>query len=131
LPELPIASIAGKYKILYDRQMRRKPVEFRGSARDDLCAFPADARREAGYQIDLVQAGGEPDDWKPLSRVGRGAYEIRIRVSDGAFRVVYVAKFEAAIYVLHCFAKKTQETRDEDIDVAKRRYKDLLKELQL
>ena len=109
--------------------MKRKPVEFRGSARDDLCAFPADARREAGYQIDLVQNGHEPGDWKPLSRVGQGVYEIRIRVSEGAFRVVYVAKFEATIHVLHCFSKKTQKTRDEDIDVAQRRYKDLLKEL--
>jgi len=102
----------------------------RKCARDDLRAFPADARREAGYQLDLVQAGRDPDDWKPLAAVGQGVCEIRIRQADGAFRVIYVAKFDTAIYVLHCFQKKTQKTRDEDITIAKRRFKDLLTELK-
>jgi phage-related protein len=64
-----------------------KPVEFRGSALDDLRAFPAAARREAGYQLDQVQHGREPDDWKPMNAVGRGVREIRIRDAAGAFRV--------------------------------------------
>jgi len=78
-----------------------KPVEFRGSALDDLRAFPQAARREAGYQLDRVQHGREPDDWKPMNTVGRGVREIRIRDAVGAFRVLYVAKFDDAIYVLH------------------------------
>ena len=64
-----------------------------------------------------------------MSTVGQGVREIRIREADGAFRVIYVAKFESAIYVLHCFQKKTQKTSREDIALATRRYKDLLKEL--
>jgi phage-related protein len=107
-----------------------KPIGFRGSAHDDLRAFPVDVRREAGYQLDHVQHGRNPDDWKPLATVGPGVCEIRIRDANGAFRVIYVAKFEAAIYVLHCFQKKTQKTRTEDISIAKRRYNDLLKELR-
>jgi len=86
-----------------------KPVEFRGSALDDLRAFPEAARREAGYQLDQIQHGREPDDWKPMNTVGRGVREIRIRDAAGAFRVLYVAKFDDAVYLLHCFQKKTQK----------------------
>ena len=106
-----------------------KPVEFRGSALDDLRAFPAAARREAGYQLDRVQRGREPDDWKPMNAVGRGVREIRIRDATGAFRVLYVAKFDDAVYVLHCFQKKTQKTSKADLSLATQRYRDLLKEL--
>jgi phage-related protein len=106
-----------------------KPVEFRGSALDDLRAFPQAARREAGYQLDQVQHGREPDDWKPMNTVGRGAGEIQIRDAAGAFRVLFVAKFEDAVYVLHCFQKKTQKTSKADLNLAGQRYRDLLKEL--
>ena len=106
-----------------------KPVEFLGSALEDLRAFPEAARREAGHQLDQVQHGREPDDWKPMNTVGRGAREIRIRDAAGAFRVLYVAKFEDAVYVLHCFQKKTQKTSKADLNLAAQRYRDLLKEL--
>lgn len=109
--------------------MDSKPVEFRGSALEDLRAFPQAARREAGYQLDRVQRGREPDDWKPMNSVGREVKEIRIRDAAGAFRVLYVAKFADAVYVLHCFQKKTQKTRKTDLDLAGHRYRDLLKEL--
>jgi phage-related protein len=107
-----------------------KPVEFRGSALEDLRAFPQAARRAAGFQLDQVQRGREPDDWKPMNSVGQGVREIRIRDSTGAFRVMYVAKFEDAVYVLHCFQKKTQKTRKADMDLAAQRYRDLVKELR-
>ena len=110
---------------------RAKPVEFRGSALDDLRDFPLGARREAGYQLDQVQQGREPDDWKPMNTVGPGVREIRIREASGAFRVIYVAKFDDAIYVLHCFQKKTQQTSKGDLEVATRRFKELVKELEL
>jgi phage-related protein len=106
-----------------------KPVEFRGSALDGLRAFPQAARREAGHQLDQVQHGREPDDWKPMNTVGRGVREIRIRDAAGAFRVLYVAKFDDALYVLHCFRKKTQKTSKADLNLAAQRYRDLLKEL--
>jgi phage-related protein len=106
-----------------------KPVEFRGSALEDLRAFPEAARREAGYQLDQIQRGREPDDWKPMNAVGRGVREIRIRDAAGAFRVLYVAKFDDAVYVLHCFQKKMQKTSKTDMSLATQRYRDLLKEL--
>ena len=110
--------------------MEHKPIEFRGSAREDLRAFPQAARREAGFQLDRLQCGLEPGDWKPMTTVGAGVREIRIAESSGAFRVMYVAKFASAVYVLHCFQKKTQRTRASDIDVATRCYRELVREIR-
>lgn len=123
------AVLAETYKILYNPTMATKPIEFRGNSLDDLRAFPLSAKREAGYQLDRVQNGLEPDDWKPLNTVGLGVREIRIRDAAGAFRVVYVAKFTDAVYVLHCFQKKTEKTSKADLDLAKKRYQGLLKEI--
>ena len=110
--------------------MALKPVEFRGSALDDLRSFPVAARREAGHQLDQVQRGDDADDWKPIPSLGSGCREIRIRDAAGAFRVIYVAKFADAVYVLHCFQKKTQKTSKTDLDLAERRYLELVKELR-
>jgi phage-related protein len=100
-----------------------KSVRFIGSAKDDLSAFPKSARARAGQDLFMVQVGRNPDDWKPMSSVGPGACEIRVRDEAGAFRVIYVAKFEDAVYVLHAFQKKTGKTSRTDLELAKRRYK--------
>ena len=78
-----------------------------------------------GYQLDRVQRGFEPIDWKPMSSIGQGVREIRIK-QEGQSRIIYIAKFEDTIYVLHAFQKKTQKTRQHDIDVAKQALKDIL-----
>lgn len=118
------------YKVLYSVPMAdAKPVVFRGSSLDDLRAFPGSARREAGYQLHKVQHGADPSNWKPMGAIGRGVREIRIHDAGGAFRVVYVASFAAAVYVLHCFPKKTQKTRNADLELAAKRYRDLAKEM--
>jgi phage-related protein len=104
-----------------------KPVEFLGSSLRDLRNFPMPARQEAGYQIDRVQNGLMPADWKPLPTIGTGVKEIRIHEADGAFRVIYLAKLAGAVYVLHYFQKKTQKTSDSDIDIAVKRYRDLIR----
>ncbi len=106
-----------------------KPIEFRGSSLADLRAFPLAAKRDAGYQLDQVQNGREPDDWKPMNTVGQGVKEIRIRDVVGVFRVIYVAKLADAVYVLHCFQKQTAKTSKPDLDLAAKRYRDLLKDL--
>lgn len=92
--------------------------------------LPSLIRREAGYQLDKVQNGLEPDDWKPMTTIGSGVQEIRIRDEAGAFRVIYVAKFVGTVYVLHCFQKKTQKTGKQDLDLASKRYRDLAQELE-
>jgi phage-related protein len=105
-----------------------KDIDFVDTALDDLRTFPDDARREAGYQLDKVQHGDEPDDWKPFPAVGPGTREIRIAEDNGAFRVMYVVKFDEKIHVLHCFQKKTQATARKDVDLAKKRYASLKRE---
>jgi phage-related protein len=107
----------------------KKPVEFLGSSLNDLRDFPAIARREAGSQIRLVQYGDEPDDWKPMPSIGIGVKEIRIRDDGDQYRVIYIAKLARAIFVLHCFQKKTQKTAKLDLDLAKKRHRELLQEL--
>ena len=107
-----------------------KRAEFRGTSLEDLRAFPELAKREAGYQIDRVQKGLEPDDFKPMTTVGESVYEIRVKEPSGAFRVIYIAKFEKFIYVLHCFQKQTQRTLKKDIDLAKRRFQELKREIR-
>lgn len=101
-----------------------KALEFVGSSLDDLTDFPLEARRAAGFELWQIQRGLNPSDFKPMPTIGAGAFEIRVRVL-GEWRVIYVAKFQAAIYVLHAFRKKTQKTRKEDIELAARRYKSI------
>lgn len=127
--ELSFTKIDDVYNILYKWHVEQtKPITFCGSSLDDLRAFPQSVRREAGYQLDRVQRGLEPDNWKPMQSVGPGVQEIRIRDAAGAFRILYVAKRAEAVYVLHCFQKKTQKTRKADLDLAEQRYRDLLQE---
>src|ERR1700722_15455310 len=99
-----------------------KQIRWAGSSYDDLLAFPRDFRREAGFQLGRVQAGLEPADWKPFDEVGAGTKEIRIKDASGIYRVMYIAKFAEAIYILHCFQKKTQATSKQDKAIAVARY---------
>lgn len=70
-----------------------------------------------------MRAGLDPDDWKPFDDVGAGTREIRIREASGIYRLLYVAKFEEAIYVLHCFTKKTRVTSERERAIAATRYR--------
>ena len=88
--------------------------------------FPGDARHDAGYQLDKVQRGDQPDDFKPMPGIGKGVEEIRISEPSGAYRVVYLARRVEAVYVLHAFQKKTQATPKKDLEIAKRRLGQLL-----
>ena len=107
--------------------MMIKPAEFLGDSLDALRAFPDSVRKDAGFQVDKVQRGEEPDDSKPMPGIGAGVKEIRIRDEAGIFRVSYLAKLADAVYVLHCFQKKTQETSQKDIKLARKRYKELMR----
>lgn len=103
-----------------------KPLFWVGSARQDLRAFPEDARRIAGHELHLVQEGLEPDDWKPMTNVGPGVYELRVHTGV-EHRVFYVAKFAEGVYVLHAFEKRTQQTAQRDLELARERYREVLR----
>ena len=84
-------------------------------------AFPRDARRIAGFELRRIQCGFDPTDWKPLVAVGPSVREIRIHTAT-EHRVLYLASFAEAIYVLHGFEKRTRKTPKREIDLARERY---------
>lgn len=102
-----------------------KRLEFLGDSLAQLRAFPEATRKETGVQLHKVQLGLEPSDWKPMATVGSGVREIRIRDDAGAFRVLYVASIGDAVYVLHAFQKKTQQTAKRDLDLAATRFRQI------
>ena len=106
--------------------MSDKPLAWLGTARRDIRAFPAGVRRRCGFQLRKVQQGFDPDDWKPMTAIGPGVREIRIR-TELAHRVFYVATFEEAVYVLHGFEKRTRTTSTQDLQLARDRYRALIK----
>jgi phage-related protein len=103
-----------------------KPIAFLGGSLDDLRGFPPDARRQAGYQLDRVQRGLDPDDWRPMPSMGAGVREIRVHERAGAFRVIYVAAIADVVYVLHAFQKKTRQTAKRDIELVASRLREQL-----
>ncbi len=110
-----------------------KVLQWMGSSRREIQEFPDSARREAGRQLRLVQQGLMPRDWKPVESVGPGACEIRIRTADAGtvqHRVIYVARFDSAVFVLHAFAKRTPKIQKHDLELARRRYGEMLSALR-
>jgi phage-related protein len=107
-----------------------KPVVFLGDSVAQLRAFPDGPRRDAGFQLDRVQRGLDPDYWKPMKSIGQSVREIRVRDVAGAFRVIYVATHAEAVYVLHAFQKKTPRTSVRDVALAAARYRELKRRIR-
>ena len=101
------------------------PVEFCGRSLKAIKAFPTEMKREAGHQLDRVQRGLDPIDWKPLSSLGAGIKEVRLS-GNGQYRVIYLAAFESRVVVLHAFQKKSRKTGKSDVRAVQRALKDLL-----
>jgi phage-related protein len=95
-----------------------KSVIFLGDSLERIRDFPERARQQAGFELRRVQQGLKPSDWKPMRGVGTAVREIRVREATGAFRVIYVATFADAVYVLHAFQKKTQATQRRELELA-------------
>jgi phage-related protein len=106
-----------------------KQLYFIGDSAKRLRAFNKDARQDAGFQLDKVQRGEHPDDFKPMPSIGKGVEEIRIWDESGTYRIIYTARVKNAVYVLHAFQKKTQATAKSDIDVIKTRFSELMRSI--
>jgi phage-related protein len=104
-----------------------KVVRFLGDSRKVLREFPKDARQEAGHQLLRIQTGLPAEDFKPMRPIGAGVEEIRISEESGKYRVVYTARLAEAVYVLHAFQKKTRATSQRDIDIARERFRELMR----
>ena len=94
-----------------------------GGSREDLKEFPQTGQDSLGFELYRVQCGLDPKDWKPMSSVGTGVKEIRMRGEAGIFRMIYLATRPEGAYVLHCFQKKTQRTSRSDVEMATKRFK--------
>ncbi len=101
-----------------------KEIVWLGSSYKDLLKFPKAAKQQAGYNLDKIQRGLEPSDWKPMTSIGIGVREIRIH-SDGEYRIIYLNQYIDTIYVLHCFRKKSQKTSKKDIALASKRLREV------
>lgn len=104
-----------------------KLLRFLGDSLKSLREFPEDARHDAGYQLDRVQRGEQPDDFKPMRSIGKGVEELLVWDDSGTYRVIYTARLADAVYVLHAFQKKTQTTAKRDVELARKRYTDLIR----
>lgn len=104
-----------------------KELRFLGNSLAALRAFPSRPRQDAGFQLDKLQRGGRPDDYKPMPAIGKGVEELRTWTQEGTYRVVYVARFADAVYVLHAFQKKSQATPRVALELARQRYAELLR----
>lgn len=104
-----------------------KPVRFLGDSLKRLREFPEVAKQDTGYQLDKVQKGQQPDNFKPMPSIGKGVEEIRVRDETGIYRTIYTARIADAVYVLHAFQKKAQTTSKSDVDIAKERYTELMR----
>lgn len=104
-----------------------KKICFLGDSLVRLREFGSDAKQDAGYQLDKIQRGDQPDDFKPMPSIGKGVEEIRLWDDTGTYRVIYTARLADSVYVLHTFQKKTQATSKRDIDLAKSRFNELIR----
>ena len=101
-----------------------KKIFWLGSSYDDLLEFSKPAKQNAGYNLDKIQRGQDPQDWKPMASIGRGVKELRIHC-ENEYRVIYLAQRLEGIYVLHSFVKKTEQTSLRDRELAKKRFKEI------
>jgi phage-related protein len=107
-----------------------KPVCWSGDSLQRVRGFPKEAREDIGFQLDRVQRGLAPRDWKWATGVGPGVLELRVHIG-AEYRVFYVAKDKAAVHVLHAFMKKTRKTPQAELELARRRYQELVREGRL
>ncbi len=112
----------------FDIKSPMKPLTFLADSLKIVSEFPEVVCSEAGFQLYQVQLGKQPEDFKPFPTIGPGVEELRIRDEGGIYRVIYVARFADAVYVLHAFQKKTQKTAQPDIEIARNRYRELAAE---
>lgn len=103
-----------------------KPLHWIGSAKKDLLAFPESVIDEFGYTLGVVQQGGVPPSAKPWKGEGPGVFELVENYRGDTWRVAYTARFESAVYVLHCFQKKSPSgvrTAKIDVELIRERLK--------
>ncbi|HEX5425232.1 MAG TPA: type II toxin-antitoxin system RelE/ParE family toxin [Candidatus Acidoferrales bacterium] len=98
-------------------------VAWEGDSREALQSFPAGVRQNLGFQLWQLQQGERPSDYRPLPSIGTGVFELRDQDERSWYRVIYLARVEGVIYILHCFEKKSRQMPRRDFEKARQRLK--------
>ncbi len=102
-----------------------REVHWEGSSLTDLRTFPEDVQRTVGYALYFAQEGLTHQDARPLKGFkGAGVLEVIERHDGDTYRAVYTVRLKNAVYVLHCFQKKSTSgvaTPQRDMDLIKSR----------
>ena len=105
-------------------------VSWEGDSLEVLCSFPVGVRRYLGADLRRVQVGESPLDSRPMKSIGRKVFELRQRDERGWYRLVYMARIENTVYVLHCFEKRSGKTLTKDLNTARERLKLVMQRLR-
>ena len=103
-----------------------RPLVWMGNSRRNIRAFPVEAQKTIGDELQLIQFGGMPRDAKPFKGVGSGVIEIALRHETDAYRTVVAVQLGRRIYVLHAFQKKSKRgiaTPKKELELIRKRLK--------
>jgi phage-related protein len=98
-------------------------IAWEGDSKEAISSFPDGARYNLGFDLRLLQQGQQPTDYRPMSSIGPGVFELRDQDERAWYRVIYLSRVRGVIHVLHCFEKRSRETPMKDINTARQRLK--------
>jgi phage-related protein len=98
-------------------------VAWEGDSKEVISSFPDGARYNLGFDLRLLQQGQQPTDYRPMSSIGPGVFELRDQDARAWYRVIYLSRVRGVIHVLHCFEKRSRETPVKEINTARQRLR--------
>jgi phage-related protein len=98
-------------------------IAWEGDSKEVISSFPDSAKYNLGFDLRLLQQGQQPTDYRPMTSVGPGVFELRDQDERAWYRVIYLSRVRGVIHVLHCFEKRSRETPMRDINTARQRLK--------
>jgi phage-related protein len=98
-------------------------IAWEGDSREVITSFPDEAKRNLGFDLRLLQQGQQPTDYRAMSSIGPGVFELRDQDERAWYRVIYLSRVRDVIHVLHCFEKRSRQTPLKEINVARQRLK--------
>lgn len=96
-------------------------IAWEGDSKEVISSFPEQARQNLGFQLRLLQLGQQPNDYRPMSTIGPGVFELRDQDERAWYRVIYLSRIRDVVHVLHCFEKRSRETPAKEIRTARQR----------
>jgi phage-related protein len=98
-------------------------IAWEGDSKEVLSSFPDEAKQNLGFDLRLLQQGQQPTDYRPMTSIGPGVFELRDQDERAWYRLIYLSRVRDVIHVLHCFEKRSRETPIKEINVVRQRLK--------